>query len=169
MDPWESKSFGGTVGRRTDSVTVRLEPRLRYLADLAARIQRRTLSAFIEDAISNSLGMMILKDSDPTKMHSLKDANELWDVFEPDRFVKLALYRPELLNHHEQILWKLIRETDVVWRMYWDNGEYHRTSIDEDHVLWRELRAYWETFNKIARGEKPTSELPTKSAFNEGE
>jgi hypothetical protein len=165
MDPWETKSFGSSgTNRRSDSVTVRLEPRLRYCADLAARIQRRTLSSFIEEAISNGLAMIMLKDRDPANIHSLKDANELWDVFEPDRFVKLALHQPGLLTHHEQIVWKLIQECDVLWIPEWDSrGNERVDAFDEQHFKWKLLRPSWETFNKVARGELSPTKLPSKA------
>ena len=50
----EVKAGGGKLAR-SEVVTVRLDPRLRYLANLVARKQRRTLSSFIEWAIEESL------------------------------------------------------------------------------------------------------------------
>ncbi len=49
-----AKGGGGKRGR-VHGLTVRLDPRLRYLADIAARKQRRTLASFIEWAIEQSL------------------------------------------------------------------------------------------------------------------
>lgn len=40
---------------RSVTVTARLDRRLRYLAEIAARAQRRTLSSFIEWAIRDSI------------------------------------------------------------------------------------------------------------------
>jgi hypothetical protein len=44
------KGGGGKLSR-SETVTVRLDPKLRYLAELAARLHRRTLSSYIEWAI----------------------------------------------------------------------------------------------------------------------
>ena len=84
--------------RRTQTVTLRLDPKLRYLTDLAARSQRRTTSGFIEWAIEGSFsevpvysesgGVVLLADID----------NYLWDVAESDRFLKLASAYPNLLG-----------------------------------------------------------------------
>ena len=41
------KGGGGKLSR-SETVTVRLDPRLRYLAELAARLHRRTLSSYVE-------------------------------------------------------------------------------------------------------------------------
>jgi hypothetical protein len=89
------------------------------------------------------------------------EQTELWDVFEQDRFMKLALHHPELLTHHEQIVWKLIQENEVVWKRQYDGDGDPVWMLQESEVLWRTLRKYWETFNKVARGELPTSALPT--------
>ena len=42
------KDRGGSKLNRTETVTIRLDPKLRYLTELAARKQRRTVSSFIE-------------------------------------------------------------------------------------------------------------------------
>ena len=48
------KGGGGKLAR-SETVTVRLDPKLRYLAELAARLHRCTLSSYIEWAINASL------------------------------------------------------------------------------------------------------------------
>ena len=166
MDPWEIKNVvsGGNRTLRSESITVRLEPRIRYFAELAARTQRRTLSSFIEQAITDSIKLVFLRsDKSNPQLHSLLDETELWDVFEPDRFVRLALRHPELLTHHEQIVWKLIQESEVVWKTHWDNEGQPAWAVQESEVLWRKLREHWKTFNKVARGELPMSALPDES------
>src|SRR5262249_44815579 len=101
---------GGKLGR-TEIITVRLDPKLRYLTELAARKHRRTLSSFIEWAVAQQPGQVKLND------HSIaEEANQLWDVDEADRFAKLAFRHPELLTHSEQVLWKLIQGTMTLWR-----------------------------------------------------
>ena len=107
-----SKRGGGGKLSRTETVTVRLDPKLRYLAELAARKQRRTLSSFVEWAIEEILKTIQLPEGE--NLASM--AGALWDVDEPDRFVKLALLYPDMLTHDEQVLWKLITENGYVWR-----------------------------------------------------
>src|ERR1700737_1533196 len=103
------RSGGGKLSR-SETVTVRLDPKLRYLANLAARRQRRTLSSFIEWAVQESLPHVIISGGGynvaPTTVAEV--GNELWDVDDADRFAKLALRFPDTLTHDEQILWKLI-------------------------------------------------------------
>ena len=107
---------------RSQVATLRLDPKLRYLLELAARKQRRTMSSYLEWAAEQSLDRIRLTDFSGSP--SIADETEqLWDVDEAERFVKLASRHPELLNHHEQMLWKLIRENQYVWPR---SGEEHR-------------------------------------------
>lgn len=112
------KKTGGAKTSRSEIVTVRLDPKMRYLAELAARTQRRTLSSYIEWAIEESLKQVDLPFADGEKDLSVDTASAaevLWDVEESDRFYYLARALPGLLTHEEQILWKLINGADVLW------------------------------------------------------
>ena len=148
---------------RSETVTIRLDPKLHYLANLAARRQRRTLSSFIEWAVQNSLGaVMISEGGYQQEPKSIADvANELWDVDGSDRFIKLAIRFPDTLNHEEQILWKLIRENGFVWR-----GGFNLVTkewvwkVREEGIILDRLRQWWETFRAVARGEDKAA-LPT--------
>src|SRR5438309_11403225 len=94
--------------KRSETVTVRLDPKLRYLTELAARKQRRTASSFIEWAIEQALSQVELDDKTHDTVTS--EAGLLWDTDEAERLVKLGLCYPALLTYDEQLLWKLIRE-----------------------------------------------------------
>ncbi len=114
---------GGAKTSRSETVTVRLEPKLRYFAEIAARKQRRTLSSFIEWAIQEELEKVYIEESSGLDSRGTTVADtmhNLWDVEEQTRFIKLGLFFPDLMTHEEQILWKLIRENGAVWRGWHD-------------------------------------------------
>jgi len=136
---------GGGKLSRSETVTVRLDPKLRHLAELAARLQRRTLSSYIEWAIERSLDNNFLA-ADPAdgRGPSVRDESEyLWDVDEADRFAKLALRYPHLLTHEEQVRWKLIRETVMLWTGGFP-GDAERT------LDFEKLRRNWAVVTKAA-------------------
>jgi len=160
------RKSGGSKLTRTETVTVRLDPKLRYLAELAARKQRRTLSSYIEWALEESLNHVVI-DEDKTFGGEASQtvagmAAKLWDVDEPDRFAKLAIRYPEMLTHEEQALWKLIKENGMLWK-----GRYDKTSGDwtwriaEDSLIFESLRDYWAAFNAVANGDAKKDTLPT--------
>jgi hypothetical protein len=157
----------GKPATRTLTVTIRLDPRLKYFAELGSRKQRRTLSSFIEWAIEHSLDSVHISrswnpESESFYSESISDIGDsLWDVFEADRFAKLAFKCPDLLDHTEQIIWKLVQENGLLWRGHHDKITGRWTwSIDQSKLIFGRLREYWDVFNRVARGEAPTSELP---------
>jgi hypothetical protein len=143
------KGGGGRLGR-TEVVTVRLDPQMRYLAELAARKQRRTVSSFIEWAIQDCLKREMLGDS----RSIMDEAAILWDVYEPDRFIALARHYPELMTHDEQVMWKLISENDYLWERY--QGFEGREPL----LLIQRLRDHWLTFKEVSEGEAHQDSLP---------
>ena len=139
---------GGKLAR-SETVTVRLDPKLRYLADLAARKQRRTLSSYIEWAIEDSLSRVALSQEDMNglALTFADEASNLWDVDDADRFAKLALRYPHLLRHDEQVMWKLIRECGYLWDGHY--GPSHANGVwtwqvEESSLRLDRLRDTWE-------------------------
>lgn len=162
MSTTTKASKGGSKLSRSEVTTVRLDPKLRYLAELAARKQRRTLSSFIEWSIEDSLSRLALKEGPDWLTSVGSEAENLWDVDAADRLVKLALRYPELLTHEEQVLWKLIRENGYLWA-----GQFGKTSkqwewvLSEDRFVFARLREHWERFLAVAAGEQTAVILPT--------
>ena len=101
---------------RSETVSIRLEPRVRYLVEIAARDQQRTLSSFIETVIRKALTVGFNEEP----MYGTAFANPLtpkpmwgeglWDEDQADRLFLLATTRHDLLTLAEQRLWKLLSE-----------------------------------------------------------
>ena len=119
---------------RSDTLNMRIDPKVKYLAELAARETQRTLSGFIEWAIKRALTVEAMAEDEPTPGEAfiIKQAPPLynegfWDVDESDRFFKLASFRPDLLTIEEQRMWKLFQlcETDgkgiQAFRDFWNH------------------------------------------------
>lgn len=90
---------GGGQLSRTEVVTVRFDQRLRYLMEIAARRQRRTVSSFVETAVEKALSEVKLDDTQTV----IDAAQEIWDVDKHDRLVKLAKKFPHLLTYEEEL------------------------------------------------------------------
>jgi predicted transcriptional regulator len=151
--------------RRSATVSVRLDPKLRYLAEIAARKQRRTVSSFIEWAIEDSLNRVAIWEGANGASRSVHDAaTQLWDVDECDRFAKLAFHYPDLLTHQEQVIWKLVRENGYFWKGTLDNPTKTFTWYPVETALknWQ-LREWWTTLNQVARAERNKDVLPSLS------
>lgn len=100
------KQGGGKLGR-TEVVAVRLDARLRYLLEVASRQHRRTVSSYIEHALSQAIEKEPIRASGSDVWTCIgSEAEYLWDVDEDDRFQRLAERYPHLLNFEEQVKWK---------------------------------------------------------------
>jgi hypothetical protein len=156
-----AKKVGGGKLTRSETVTVRLDPKLRYLAELAARKHRRTLSSYIEWAIEKSLGTIVLDYEGESREETLlNQASQLWDVDEADRVTCLALRYHDLLTHEEQVLWKLVCENGYLWRGNNDDRGDWCWNIREPNLIISRLRENWELFKKVAAGEEDKNVLP---------
>ncbi|GAB3359149.1 hypothetical protein ACFO6X_04985 [Giesbergeria sinuosa] len=170
---------------KTVTVSVRLDPKLKYLAELAARKHRRTLSSYIDWAVESSLERVFLHEGDryDDKTSVADEARRLWDVDEAERFVKLAITYPELMNLEEQERWKMLADTDllgpakhrdlngvVVWNqpvledVVYPTVRQHWRSLVAAHEEGVDAQRAWvqETLQKVKAG-KIYSDYPRKA------
>jgi hypothetical protein len=167
-----TKKGGGKLNR-SETVTVRLDPKLNYLCELAARAQRRTKSSFIEWAIADSLGSVSLPEVSALEFGEKRDPNigekasQLWHVDEPDRTVALALIAPALLTHEEQLIWRLVKENGFLWRGRFDHRNEWVWELKEENLIRDRLRGNWEIFKSVALGERSDTDLPKWQKYRE--
>jgi hypothetical protein len=144
---------------RTEVFGLRLDPKLKYLVEILARRQRRSLANVIEWLVEDGLERHTLYEGDQQTVMDLGD--ELWDIDEPERLVKLAINYPHLLTLEEEALWKQVRIRPRFWKNVRNTKklglQYSWDQIGnlKDH----ELRKHWETVKRIARGELPEEAL----------
>jgi hypothetical protein len=152
------------VGRRTEIVTVRFDPRLKYLAELAARKHRRPLSSFIEWAVEQTVEKIVLRQDRSGKDVTVVEADSkfhLWDPDEPDRIMRLAWHYPELMTLEEQVLWKIVSETGFLWKgSFVGDPPAWSWIADRQSIIWGRLREHWTTIREVAAGKKPQTALP---------
>lgn len=155
------KQRGGGKLSRSETVTVRLDPKLNYLCELAARAQRRTKSSFIEWAIDHALESVTIPGTSPANTIAEMIAS-LWDVEEADRLAMLAFQAPFLMTHDEQLIWKLIETNGLLWRgNYSDVNDEWCWNPSARSLRWDKLREHYDTFKAVAEGREATDELPS--------
>lgn len=147
--PASKRKGGGGKLERSETVTVRLDPQLHYLAGLAARKHRRTLSSFIEWAVKNSfedVEMYHGNGYNGDESVFLKDMeNRLWDVDAAERFARLAILYPDLLAHEEQERWKMLTDSQLLAPAV---RRQHEVRIWDwptlEDLVFPVLRQYWD-------------------------
>ncbi len=155
---------------RTKTVGVRLDPKLKYAAELAARTQRRSLSSFIEWAVQEAVDRVPVVGGGLAPRTAKEVMPLVWDISPSTRLVKLAIYFSGLLTYDEQVVWHLIREHPALWRgkrgtKLEDKVEEYRAFAEqiskgkspkkavEDNFRFDLLEEHFETFEKVAKGE----------------
>ncbi|TDI77130.1 MAG: hypothetical protein E2O81_05355 [Betaproteobacteria bacterium] len=119
----ERKRKAKTGALRTEVFAMRLDPKLKYLAEIAARKQRRSLANFIEWAIEQGLENVNISRSGNNTLSVTDEAEKLWALDEPERLINLASNYPDLLTYDEQLFYRVIQE-------YVINDEKSRSTID---------------------------------------
>ena len=144
----KKRKGGGSKLARTEIVQVRLDPKLKYAAELAAKKHRRTLSSFIEWAVEESISKVTvgLNDNETAKFVM----NDVWDAHEAGRFIRLAYKYPFLLTHDEEILFKGLKTFDFIWMMKRENKKHEGMTLKNHKSLsFYKLEKIWPDFKQI--------------------
>ncbi|MDP1536742.1 MAG: hypothetical protein Q8L95_06120 [Burkholderiales bacterium] len=141
----EKKRKPKATGPRTEVFAMRLDPKLKYLAEIGARKQRRSLANFVEWAIEQGLNRVQLVESGLNgEGPTVADASaQLWALDEPDRLIKLATHYPDLLSYEEQLIWRVICDHSVYNK---DQKRFSRfkeaNGFNFVQQCWAEIKAY---------------------------
>jgi hypothetical protein len=141
---------------KTEVVTLRLNPKTRFGLELLSRKQYRTLSSVIEWSINEATA----REHD-----GIPELDNIWDVEEADRLVKLALTYPNLLTYEEQKIWKIITENATYWlgRFVPNNKgdeEEWIWPIEKEGVVFDRIRDDFNQIKEVANGFAEKSTLP---------
>lgn len=100
--------------KKTDALTLRLDPRAKFLIELMSRLGHQTITGVIESAISRLANdrKVGLGGQDV----ALTVASEMiWSPVESERVVNLALHAPALLNHEESCISTVLETANVIF------------------------------------------------------
>lgn len=141
----EKKRKSKVGAPRTEVFAMRLDPKLKYLAEIAARKQRRSLANFVEWAIAEGLKEVSLAEDFNGNRQTVDDAaTQLWALDEPVRLINLATHFHELLSYDEQLIWRVICEHSAYDETFQQTLRFKGKDIDLDLVrnCWTEIKAY---------------------------
>lgn len=147
------KKGGGANLGRTQSVSVRLDPKLRFALELAGRKQRRTTSNFIECAIDDALKNTMIPDSMGGEEPLSDLVNRVWDVDEADRVINLGLSFSDLLTHDEARIWKRIQNTPEFRFKEKKSQKGKHLVLKHTDLDLQKIRKVWEPLKLVATEE----------------
>lgn len=155
-------------GPRTEVFAMRLDPKLKYLAEIASRKQRRSLANFIEWAIEEALGKVMLDSGQQRSV--LDEAPNLWRLEPADRLIKLAETCLDLMTYEEQRIWLAINEVGAVYPYTNHDGQprngtyafFYRHPDDASSKKRYDrfaIRACWKTLVAYSSGQASEQDL----------
>lgn len=104
--------------RKTETLTLRLDPKIKYTIELMARVKRQSITSVIEAAIEGTafdLDTPVVV-AGKRELWSLSMAvSEYWSTDIVARFINLCAFMPELLTYEEQRIWETIKTTPQFW------------------------------------------------------
>ncbi|WP_313692270.1 hypothetical protein [Achromobacter mucicolens] len=148
---------GGKGLARTEQVAIRFDPRTRYLLELCARVQRRTVTNFVEWAVEEAFKVVEVAQQNSEEMPVSEIAWMLWDGRECVRLFLLDDYVPSLIAYDEsqwlQTAKALLAEVGLK-RGSGDEREYEFLDSNWDSIkrCIREGMTPQEAAKHIARG-----------------
>lgn len=177
------KKKAGNQHVRTMTLRVRMSPPLRFVAELMARHQHRTVSSLMESLLAEQatryyLPVILTEKAQADhylygkrqtqKMTAQEIGEQLWSAEDADRFAAMALFVPGVLTAEEQSLWQVIVDTSYFWNHFEIHIENQAGQV-VDKEWWplvdyrglnrERLREYWSLCQAILDGEKPIQSL----------
>ena len=109
-------NYAPRTNEKRELWSMKIDPKLKYLAAVAAKDEGRTLSGFVDRALRLALETKAQRDnaepnvSEPVAPSATQPLwfEGIYDEDEATRFFKLAESRHDLLSVGEQLLWKLL-------------------------------------------------------------
>lgn len=106
--------------RKTETLTLRLDPKVKAMIEIISRIRRQSITGVVEAAIEE-----IAFDLDTPYFFDGKTLNsslgvvfsEIWSSDESERFINLCHHLPSLMTYEEQRIWETIKSS----RCFWEN------------------------------------------------
>jgi predicted transcriptional regulator len=132
--------------KKTETLTLRLDPKVRFLIDLIARQKRQSITGVIESAVEVYATNFYIEaelwdeatDEDKMQEVSLyKLSKEIFSTDDSFRFMMLVWSCPRLLSYEEVRLKETIYASELFWDEY-PNADSSRSDIDTDV-----LREHW--------------------------
>lgn len=156
-----SKSSNPTV-----SVSLRIDPKSKYLIDLLAREQKRTITGVIEWALDRAaMDTSFYSDMNDSRSYA-EVIDSLWSTDESVRLIKLAITKPGLLDYDEMRVWETIRASKDFWKVHVSDSVSGGPS--EDYMHKDLIQKHWdELIEHVAKHRNSRSIVPFEVPENE--
>ncbi|MGO3029124.1 hypothetical protein [Pseudomonas helleri] len=134
----------------TISVSLRIDPKVKYAIDLLAREQKRTITGVVEWAVMQAIRAHKMPGyvGNDDEALSLYDFLEMaWSPIEAHRIVALGTHKESLLTFEESCLYKVVQSIPELYEEFYSSEDpmYLETRVKYDL-----LGAYWPVIEQRA-------------------
>jgi predicted transcriptional regulator len=146
-------SKGTQNSRKTESVTVRLDPKVRFALELLSRVEHRSVTGVVQAALESRFRNATIDGEEDGQ--TVQDfVGSVYRTDEVERFVIMADRAPQLLDFEERRLWESILATSDLWEN--TNGGRRRLQ-DLDIAL---LKLNWAGIKEFVREHADEATVP---------
>lgn len=127
--------------RKSEVLSLRIDPRLKYGLDLLARQQRRSVTGVVEWVIGETFRKEPINDADGRERAFSEAVEVLWSENELERLLKLWFFYPSLLSYEESRMVNVLLRSWDLW-VKGANQAYNR-------FKWFEVLPKWELLKPV--------------------
>lgn len=114
--------------RKTETLTLRLDPKVKMMIEIISRIRRQSITGVVEAAIEEIAFDLDTPYFDDGESHNYSLGaifSEIWSADESERFINACYRLPSLMTYEEQRIWETIKSSKCFW-------ENHVTTMPTD-------------------------------------
>lgn len=126
----------------TVAVGIRIDPKVKFALDIMGRLQKRSLTAVIEWAVTKAIAEYQIEDGTPLG----EKLNEIWSTDEVVRTTRLVTKLPQAATYDEMRIWDTVRNSSDLW----NNDVLDEAAL---HRHWDALIAHVEESKSWSRAE----------------
>ena len=129
--------------RKTEAISVRIDPVTRYGLELLGRIQRRPIAGVVGWSIHQAFADTTIKNNAGEEVAFPLVMSTLWACGELERLLTIRLIYPSLLNSDEERLSRVLLETRCLWVNPNEDVRYF------NGFRWSEVLPHWDALRPV--------------------
>lgn len=102
--------------RKTETLTLRMDPKVKFLIEIISRVRRQSITGVVEAAMEETafdLDVPYVEDGKSETRALGAVFSDIWSTDESELFINFCAHMPTLLTYEEQRIWETIKISPV--------------------------------------------------------
>ncbi len=169
--------MGKAHSPKSESLALRIDPKLKYGLELLSRKQKRSITSLIESLVQQALedrnnGLLDLEVEKYIELEGYErsfNIDTYWSPYEWERISKLNQYKQEWMTFEERHIWSFVFKNACYWNLYTNFFEEIGENIygwgyledrQNESPLFERVEEDWPILKKISEGHASVHDLP---------